>query len=114
MEVSVKRNTSIYRRPKGCAQQERNGTTEVDMEDITMRLYCAGAGLKEKDGKDVYVMPFKYRGAAEVFSQHPKFGRRSEKEEKALRDSSMRWGESSDSGNTGGMTTIGKRPRGMK
>lgn len=63
---------------KSAHNKPRSGATDVDTDELTMRLYCAREGRKDKDGQDVYEMPFKYREAADFLSQHPKFGGRSE------------------------------------
>lgn len=41
-----------------------SGSTDGDMEEITMRLYCALAGRKDRNGNEVFVQLFKYMEAA--------------------------------------------------
>lgn len=99
---------------KAAHTKPRNGSTDVDMDELTMRLYCARAGRKDSNLQDVYALPFMYVDAANFLCEHPKFGERTEAEEKQMRDSAMGHGESWDGGETSGMTVTGKRPRGCE
>lgn len=99
---------------KAAHNKPRSGSTEVDIEELTMRLYCARAGRKDSNGHDVYALPFKYVEAANFLASHPKFGGRSEADEKRLRDSAMGREESGDGEDTAASGVGRKRPRGVK
>lgn len=94
-----------------------SGTTDADIQELAMKLYCLRAGKKGPDGNDIYSLPLKYKEVEKYLSEHPKFGGRSEGEEAQLVKSAMGRGpgHSSEGDIEGEVVGInGKRPRGIK
>lgn len=90
-----------------------SGSTDVDMDDLTMNRYCVWAGRKYINGQVLYALPFKYIDAANYLSYHLKCSGRSGEEEKRMRDVAMGRADCSDGGEGVCMATTGKRPRGV-
>lgn len=52
----------------------RSCGNDGEMDELTMRLYCARAARKEKNGQDVYAMTFMYGEEAEFYRNTPSLG----------------------------------------
>lgn len=67
----------------------RNGTKNVNMDGLTIQLYCARGSPKDKDKQEGYAVPLRNVEIAKLLYQHPKFGERIKGEKQRLRDSTM-------------------------
>lgn len=86
------------------------GATDGGMDDLTIRLYCMRVIRKDKNGQEVYEVPFIYVDAVEFLSQHPKIGGRSGEDSDKLRNSSMGIGDLPTGMRLGAQVTLVKVP----
>lgn len=99
---------------KAAHNNPKSGAKDADIDEIYMRLYCARAGSKDKNGQDVYALPFKYFDAPNFSSQHPKFGGKNAAKNNQIGLRAIRRGGSTERDDTERASDSQKRPTGVK